>query len=918
MTWPIGGDFSKSLQNPRLGLKPPELHGLTIERTRLGQPRPWSGAFAVVYKGTDAAGRSVALRVFTSEVPERIERYDAISAFLGARRPDSIVGFQFHPEGVQANGRWYPLVVMDWVQGDTLFDWAKGRCAGGDGAALARAADQWVVLVAALATANIAHGDLQHANVMVTDRGELKLVDYDCMAVPALFGRRNLEIGVEPYQHPDRTDNTPLTPDLDRYSALFILVALKALAADPGLWQRSMLRTGDADEYDKLLIRCEDLDHPTASPLAAALRRSPDTDVRDLFDALVDLRRGPMRAVPPLGDVAVSFRRLEEALRGRDWAEAVAQADRCPPAKLAKLPPALKPGLLEARQRVECRAKLEAAAAAGDEDALAQHYRPALVDDWPAARAVADVARSAARVAPVVRRLAAALKADGRAAVVLWDQHQALLAGRVSAARLQPQVQAWRGRNDLCDAVLRHLANPAANGAALGQLWDQLERVGGHPETAPHRAAILQLVRRNAAWAALQAVPAAVTEAADAQFVGAWDEPLFAGWPPADKARPRLAAAQQRLAFVAALRPLAGRPNPDEEAEQRLAAAAGRLPAGYDPDVEERARVAAARLAAVKQFRAARAAAKPSDVTLATAWDQLTVTGGGHLVAPPDRERGDLAARRRDKVNALNAIPPKAPLNDRDQAILRAYDPKLLADCPDAAAWHKPFAAAAARFKKLVQLKKALEADDALTAVILVNDPLLAGYPFDESWRPRLDRLLKVAGAVAGLQYALQARDLGRFEAAFDAATVRQYARELAPHRDALNQLLAAMLAPGRVGPGPLAFHRPGVVPAPAAGGYELRWTWPERRFTDWCRVAVCRGRVGPTARPDDVAPLYAQAVSRTDYEAAGGAVPLAAEPAWDGATAVVWAEIDVGYRRAASAPLVLGALTADVAGNRY
>ena len=38
----------------------------------------------------------------------------------------------------------------------------------------------------------------------MTRTGRLKLVDYDGMCVPALVGRRNLEFGVAPYQHPRR------------------------------------------------------------------------------------------------------------------------------------------------------------------------------------------------------------------------------------------------------------------------------------------------------------------------------------------------------------------------------------------------------------------------------------------------------------------------------------------------------------------------------------------------------------------------------------------------------------------------------------------------------------------------------------------------------------------------------------------
>ena len=66
--------------------------------------------------------------------------------------------------------------------------------------------------------------------------GRFTLVDYDCLAVPALMGQTNLEVGLPAYQHPGRAAGTTLFPGLDNFSALVIYVALRALAAEPSLW----------------------------------------------------------------------------------------------------------------------------------------------------------------------------------------------------------------------------------------------------------------------------------------------------------------------------------------------------------------------------------------------------------------------------------------------------------------------------------------------------------------------------------------------------------------------------------------------------------------------------------------------------------------------------------------------------------
>ena len=131
-----------------------------------------------------------------------------------------------------------------------------------------QATEQWVKVIDELkAGRNCARWDLQHGNVMVTSKGKLKLVDYDCMCVPKLVGHRNLEIGVEPYQHPGRDERTLLYPGMDHFSSLFIWVALRAFTSAPDLWAR-YVEPPNQQPYDKLLFRKEDffLRNPSQSP----------------------------------------------------------------------------------------------------------------------------------------------------------------------------------------------------------------------------------------------------------------------------------------------------------------------------------------------------------------------------------------------------------------------------------------------------------------------------------------------------------------------------------------------------------------------------------------------------------------------------------------------------------------------------
>jgi serine/threonine protein kinase len=334
MPWPMASDFSAIVQQPRFAFRDPALQACTIERNALGQPIVRSGAFAVVYRGTDTDGRSWALRAFTTKSRERREHYEQITAHLRTQQPRCLVDFEYRESSIRSagDGKWYPLVVMDWVRGMTLFSWLRSKCRRGRGASIAKAARHWLRLVGELRDVEIVHGDLQHANIMVTPEGRLKLVDYDGMCVPALIGRRNLEIGVRPYQHPQRNESTLLQANLDDFSALVIYVALRALAADSTLWARYVGQSG----YDKLLFRSEDYLDRERSPLYRDLMESADSEVRTLAAQLFSFARGSIDDVLPLHQlVAVRSggkRAAASAVPDLPW-----QSDRSEP------PPADKP-----------------------------------------------------------------------------------------------------------------------------------------------------------------------------------------------------------------------------------------------------------------------------------------------------------------------------------------------------------------------------------------------------------------------------------------------------------------------------------------------------------------------------------------------------------------------------------------------
>jgi hypothetical protein len=290
-TYPTGADYVEALQDTWRCFRDPELIGCSVRTDNFGIPRPISGNFASVFMAETAGGRKLAIKCFTRDVPDQQTRYRKIAAALRDVPAAWKVEFRYVDAGVVVRGRLYPVLVMEWIAAKQLIPSIEDRL--GDRAALAGLADGFAELVASLETAGIAHGDLQHGNLLVTARGELRLIDYDGMYVPALRDRPALELGQPNYQHPRRAAGD-YGPWLDRFSARVIHLSLAALATDPGLWPRLHKPGG---EY--LLLQKYDLEDLGASDNLASLG-AVSSAVRARATELAELARRPLAAIPPL------------------------------------------------------------------------------------------------------------------------------------------------------------------------------------------------------------------------------------------------------------------------------------------------------------------------------------------------------------------------------------------------------------------------------------------------------------------------------------------------------------------------------------------------------------------------------------------------------------------------------------------
>lgn len=220
-------------------------------------PKPAAGTSAVVFKAV-VDGQEQALRFFTRDEAGSGDRYEALQEHFTDRDLESCVAMsRWIDGGIRINGRAWPVMRMQWVNGRTLNQHVEQLVEQGNTAALGSLASAWRELVARLQTAEFAHGDLQHGNVLVDDHGTLRLVDFDCSWIAQFTGQQApKETGHRNYQPGDR----PWGQWMDTFPGLVIYTSLLALSKNPRPWHT--LNTGE-----NLLFRHEDFSPPFDTPV---------------------------------------------------------------------------------------------------------------------------------------------------------------------------------------------------------------------------------------------------------------------------------------------------------------------------------------------------------------------------------------------------------------------------------------------------------------------------------------------------------------------------------------------------------------------------------------------------------------------------------------------------------------------------
>lgn len=251
MQYPLISEYVRAIQDASNNLD--KLAHLVPVLDDHGEPYRSSGAFAVVFKMKDEqTGKCYALKCFTEEQEGRAEAYLQIADELEFVDSSYITSVKYLDKEIFVDSSCeedeFPVLLMDWIDGETMETYIAENYQ--DNYTMAMLCYRFCKMAAWLRSQPFAHGDIKPDNIMVRPDGNLTLVDYDGMFVPAMKGQKSPTIGTKDFSHPLRTVDD-FNENIDDFALASIALSLKAISLRPSL----------LDEYggaDRLLFSVED------------------------------------------------------------------------------------------------------------------------------------------------------------------------------------------------------------------------------------------------------------------------------------------------------------------------------------------------------------------------------------------------------------------------------------------------------------------------------------------------------------------------------------------------------------------------------------------------------------------------------------------------------------------------------------
>ena len=279
MQYPLISEYVRAIQDASNNLD--KLAHLVPVLDDHGEPYRSSGAFAVVFKMKDEqTGKCYALKCFTEEQEGRAEAYLQIADELEFVDSSYITSVKYLDKEIFVDSSCvedeFPVLLMDWIDGETMESYIAENYQ--DNYAMAMLCYRFCKMAAWLRSQPFAHGDIKPDNIMVRPDGNLTLVDYDGMFVPAMKGQKSPTIGTKDFSHPLRTVDD-FDETIDDFALASIALSLKAISLKPSL----------LDEYgaaDRLLFSVNDYNKLCKINLWKKLSKIKNMEIKKLQTCL--------------------------------------------------------------------------------------------------------------------------------------------------------------------------------------------------------------------------------------------------------------------------------------------------------------------------------------------------------------------------------------------------------------------------------------------------------------------------------------------------------------------------------------------------------------------------------------------------------------------------------------------------------
>lgn len=234
-SWPRSPLYDDALQDPEWAFASPPLKQASFSVSSNRGLIHATGNFAAVARAK-VDGVDYAVRMFVSEQRDLGRRYVAVGK---VKSPVSqyLAGVEFFGDEIRVDesGKRFPVVLLQWVDGQPLGTFVADACARRDTAALGKLRGQLRQMRSTLSGAGVAHGDISPSNILVsaTSTGiRTWLIDYDSFWTPEI---KDLpcSVGIGPLQHPKRPN--PIGQHADQAAFVLIDLVLSVLLNAPEL-----------------------------------------------------------------------------------------------------------------------------------------------------------------------------------------------------------------------------------------------------------------------------------------------------------------------------------------------------------------------------------------------------------------------------------------------------------------------------------------------------------------------------------------------------------------------------------------------------------------------------------------------------------------------------------------------------------